>query len=123
MQKLLFIHPEPKLVGVYKRHLSNYFSFDSAFDGLQGLRMIQTFKPQIILSDYHLPNVTGTALLQFVRQDRDLHSTPFIFLSHSKPVSDVLGLGANDWIVISETNPDLVISKCFDHLKLAFKVK
>lgn len=118
MHKLLFIHPDPKLTGLYKTHLSNYFSFDSAFDGLQGLRSIKTGTPDIVVSDYHLDQISGAGLLQFIRQNSKTSRTPFIFLSRTRPNQHALGLGANEWLVIAEINPKILVGKCFEHLKL-----
>jgi DNA-binding response OmpR family regulator len=122
MHKLLFIHPDAKLQRIYEKSLSNLFGFDSAYDGLQGLRMIFANKPDIIVSDYHLPKISGASLLAEVRGRNDLSHTPFIFFSTIDPSHDSLGLGANDWLVIAQTNPDILAAKCFQHLKQKAKL-
>jgi DNA-binding response OmpR family regulator len=122
MHKLLFIHPDAKLQGIYEKSLSNLFGFDSAFDGLQGLRMIFAKKPDIIISEYHLPLLSGAALLKQVRGKTEFAATPFIFFSHTLPTHDSLGLGATDWLMITQTNPDKLAARCFEHLKQKIKI-
>lgn len=117
--KLLLIHPDQKLQSLYSRHLGSYFAVDSAYDGMQGLKLIKSAKPNLILSDYHLPRVSGATLLSFVRNDAELHKIPFVFISHQQPALESLGLGATDWLVLSSHNPASLIEKCFNYLNLA----
>ncbi|MBX4205139.1 MAG: hypothetical protein KW788_03055 [Candidatus Doudnabacteria bacterium] len=117
MQKLLFIHPDHRLHLLYRKALSEHFLVDSAYDGLKGLRLIQKQKPHIIVSEYNLPILSGSSILRFVRNHHELFSVPFIFLSGYHPAADTLGFGANEWVVLSETNPEDLISKCHQHLK------
>jgi CheY-like chemotaxis protein len=118
MQKLIFIHPDDKLQSIYKKSMSDYFQVDSAFDGLEGLRLIQSHKPSVIVSDYNLPIISGASLLRFVRNHHELFATPFIFLSGFHPAADTLGLGANEWVVVAQSSPEHLLDRCFKHLKL-----
>lgn len=117
MHQLLFIHTDPKLVKIYERHLGQHFVFDSAHDGLSGLRKIRNIKPSVIVSEFHLPFLSGLSLLKFVRQQPSLVSTPFIFLTPRGDVGRALEFGANDWIHLSEATPDLLLDKTWHHLK------
>src|SRR4051812_35484041 len=105
MHKLLFIHPDQKLQSLYRQHLKNYFSVDSAYNGLQGLRQIKSNRPNIILSEYSLPDFAGSTLLSYVRNHDELYKTPFIFVSKRPLVFESLEFGANDWVNLLEHNP------------------
>ena len=118
MNKLLLIHPDRKLHGIYAQPLASHFTVDSAFDGIQGLRLIKSLRPDIIVSDYNLPYLSGAALLRYVRSHRDLHSTPFIYLSSDHPEVEALGLGATEWLVLASTTPDILTGRCLNHLKV-----
>jgi DNA-binding response OmpR family regulator len=118
MHKLLFVHPDYKLQRLYTHRLSEYFSIDSASDGIQALRLLKSSKPDLVVSDYHLPYLSGAGLLTYVRRHPQMHAIPFIFLSHAHPETESLGLGANDWLIVAHTNPDILAAKCFDHIKL-----
>lgn len=113
---LLLIHPDQKLTQIYHRHLSKYLNVDSAHDGLMGLRKIKTHKPKIIVSDFNLPFMSGLALLKYVRNDRELFKTPFIFLSNSEMPYEALDLGANAWLTLSEHGPESLIHKIAIHI-------
>lgn len=98
MSKILFIHPDVKLIDIYRRHLGQSFYVDSAHDGLSGLRKIKSFNPRLIVSDYELEHLSGLALLQFVRRHPQMFATPFIFLTHSNMPHEALELGASGWV-------------------------
>ncbi len=117
MYPLLFVHSDPKLVKIYETRLGQHFTFDSANDGLSALRKIRLAAPHIIVSDFHLPHLSGLALLKFVRGTPSLAATPFIFLSTRGDVAKGLEFGANDWISMSEATPDLLLNKAAEHLQ------
>lgn len=118
LKKLLIIHPDHKLTALYKNEATKFFSVDSAHDGLSGLRAIKQMSPDIIFSEYHLPDISGSTILKFVRSHPTVFAAPFIFLSSNHPAPEVLGLGANDWRLVSETSPEYLISLSHQHLKL-----
>jgi len=118
MHRMLFIHPDHKIAVIYKNALGETFQVDSASDGLQGLRLIQKRKPDIIISEYNLPILSGESLLRFVRNHHELFAVPFIFLSTYHPAAETLGLAANEWVVINDISPEAFAAKCFKHLKL-----
>jgi DNA-binding response OmpR family regulator len=118
MHRLLFIHTDPKLQSVYKRHLTNYFNVDSAYDGLEGLRLIKSSSPDIVLSEYSLPKLSANSLLKFVREHEYMNTIPFIFLSYTPAFFDSLEMAANEWLTMSTITPDKLVETCFKHLKL-----
>jgi len=118
MLKILFIHNDPKIIRIYEPHLLPHFSVDSAQNGLTALRKLRAAPPSLVLSDYHLPLLSGLSLLKFMRKNQKLALTPFIFLTNHPNVSDGLSFGANDWLNQAATHPDQVIEKIYHHLKL-----
>lgn len=122
MHQLLFIHQDPKLVKIYERHLGKHFSFDSAHDGLSALRKIRNNKPAVIVSDFHLPYLSGLSLLKFTRQHPTMGSTPFIFLASQGDVGRALEFGANDWVHLPEATPDILLNKTVNHLRHNFRL-
>jgi two-component system cell cycle response regulator len=49
----------------------------------EGFDLARKVKPDVIVSDVHMPHQDGHALALLIRQDSDLRLTPFIFLSSS----------------------------------------
>jgi|SRR3989344_550455 len=117
MYPLLFIHPDQKLVKIYESHLGRHFAFDSAHDGLSALRKIRLGPPHVIVSDFHLPYLSGLALLKFVRSTPFLAATPFIFLAGKGDIGQGLAFGANDWVNQMDSTPDFLLDKIAGHLK------
>lgn len=118
MIRILFVHPDPKLVGLYQPRLSRYFSVDSAANGLMALRKLKLNPPGLIVSGYHLPLLSGLSLLKFVRSNPDFARTPFMFLADNYPMDDALSQGASDWLTAEQMTPDLLINKIYYHIKL-----
>ena len=117
MFKVLFAHPDEKLVQIYKPLLSRHFSVDSAHDGLIALRKIKIINPHLIIADCNLPSLSGLSLLEFVRQHPTLGMIPFVFLTTSNNIQSGLTLGANDWLDLNTTTPEILTEKIYHHLK------
>ncbi len=89
----------------------NRFEALEAPDGLTGLDMIRQCPPDLILCDIRMPYFDGYDVLKAVRQDADLATLPFIFLtaraSHSE-VRQGMNLGADDYLIKPCRSRDLV---------------
>lgn len=83
-------------------------------NGAEGLQLLETFKPDLVISDCLMPVMTGIQMLERIRaSDSPLRATPFIFLSaHAdrKHVEEGLGLGA-DGYVTKPVDYDTLIEK------------
>ena len=117
MHKVFFAHPDPKFVALYRQRLRPHFAFDSAHDGLAALRQIRLLRPDLIVSDFHLPLLSGLSLLRYVRRDSDIFATPFIFLSDHPDAAEALGAGATEWLN-REESLDTVLEKIYRHIKI-----
>jgi DNA-binding response OmpR family regulator len=120
MLPILFIHADPVLSRMYQTHFSPHFAFDSATDGLTGLRKIRANKPKAIISDYNLPKLSGLAVLKFVRSHPELHATPFIFLTNHHDVQSALGHGASGWFNQLDTLPEEVLEHALKTLRTQY---
>jgi diguanylate cyclase len=89
----------------------NQFRTLEAPDGLSGLDSIRKYRPDLILCDIRMPYFDGYDVLKAVRQDADLATIPFIFLSARASHSEVrqgMNLGADDYLVKPCRSRDLV---------------
>lgn len=57
------------------------FTAYAAANGATGIALIEQVQPDLILSDYLLPDIDGGQILKTVRENPALHSTAFVFLS------------------------------------------
>ena len=72
-----------------------------AENGRQGLELARREKPDLILCDVMMPELDGYAVVQALREDKELATIPFIFLTAKGERLDVrLGMnyGADDYL-------------------------
>ena len=89
-------------------------SVATAVDGEEGLKMIQSDPPDLVISDIMMPKVNGLELLAALRSSPDTSAMPVILLSAKAQVANVqrgLELGADDYV-----------TKPFDPLELIERV-
>jgi len=86
----------------------------TAVDGEEGLKVIESNRPDLVISDIMMPKVNGLELLAALRSSPDTAAMPVILLSAKAQVADVqrgLELGADDYV-----------TKPFDPLELIDRV-
>jgi two-component system chemotaxis response regulator CheY len=78
-------------------------NFQDAVDGEGGLRaMLVPTPPNLIISDFNMPNLDGLGLLRAVRSHEPIRSTAFIMLTgraDSDLVKRAAQFGANNYLV------------------------
>jgi two-component system NtrC family response regulator len=98
----------------------------TATTGSEGLRMIQTARPDLVLLDLMLPDVSGLDVLQKVRE---AYETPQIIIltGHAsiETAIDAMKLGASDYLTkpIREDELILSIKKNLKHLDLIREIE
>jgi two-component system, sensor histidine kinase and response regulator len=102
MTQILVIEDEPDLRELVEEILvSAGFEAIVADNGLEGVRLATEHKPDLIISDIRMPELSGYQVLERIRQNSDLVDIPFIFLTSSADLkSQRLGmnLGADDFL-------------------------
>jgi putative two-component system response regulator len=112
--------------------LRNILSFEGfevhlAVNGRHALELMQSLRPDLIISDIGMPEMDGYAFYDAVRSRPDGVTIPFIFLSargEREDVSRGRSLGAEDYLVKPVTHDELVIAihsrlQRFRQIKLA----
>jgi len=77
------------------------FTLLSADNGIDGLKLAQEQRPDLILCDVMMPGMNGYEVVEAIRKDERLAKLPFIFLSAKAMDSDVehgKNLGANSYL-------------------------
>ena len=73
----------------------------SAHDGAEGIEMARTERPDIVISDIMMPNVSGIELVEALKGDGDTSGIPIILLSAKAQSADVkagMEAGADDYV-------------------------
>ncbi|HWD54378.1 MAG TPA: ATP-binding protein [Acidimicrobiales bacterium] len=82
----------------------------AALDGTEGLELARSVKPDLIVCDFMMPEMSGDGLVRAVRADPEIDSTPILILTarnDSAARIDVLRAGANDYLLKPFFQPEL----------------
>ena len=81
---------------------SGYENVVEAEDGVSALQIIKTQKIDFIISDWHMPSMTGLDLLKSVRADKEVSGTPFLMITAETvpdSIMSALKAGVSSYIV------------------------
>jgi len=90
---------------IYEELKDADFDVMQAFDGEEGLKLIRSKKPDLVLLDIILPKKDGFEVLEELKKSPDTQDIPVIVLTMIGKDEDIkkgLDLGANDYIVKSQ---------------------
>ncbi|MEW6051237.1 MAG: sigma-54 dependent transcriptional regulator [Candidatus Zixiibacteriota bacterium] len=97
--KILVIDDDPKVSWILTEGLANSFEFVSARDGIEGIQMVSTEKPDLILLDIKMPGMTGLEVLEKLNK---LEGRPDVIMisghGDTKYVVESVKLGAAEFI-------------------------
>jgi len=103
MKKILIIEDEPSFVKLLVDVLEKEnFSVSSAMSAEEGIRKIKTSKPELLILDWNLPNMSGLDMCKLLKADIETKSIPIIMLTVKSDETDVvlgLEMGADDYII------------------------
>jgi two-component system, sensor histidine kinase and response regulator len=112
MKKILVIDDTPEVREVIECTLGmNGFKVVTAGDGLTGVQLAHTQRPDLILCDINMPNLDGYDTLAALRQDPLTATIPFVFLSGVADRGHVrkgMELGADDYLTKPFTTTELM---------------
>ena len=98
-----------------KRITSEGYQVMTAADGREGMKAIVTFEPDLVISDWMMPEVDGLELCQSVKTGLREAAPYFILLTAKGEISDkLLGL---------QTGADDYLTKPCDHGELMARVR
>jgi diguanylate cyclase (GGDEF)-like protein/PAS domain S-box-containing protein len=111
--KILVVDDQSVLLKLTLRVLDNagYETF-GAEDGATGLRLARTHKPDLILLDVDLPDMSGLEVCRQIKSDAELNDAFIIMLSGTHADSDSqaagLDIGADEYLVRPIANRELI---------------
>jgi sigma-B regulation protein RsbU (phosphoserine phosphatase) len=98
---ILYAEDNPDMRIYVRDLLADDYSVFLASDGRDGIEKARCYKPELILADHLMPNMSGRDLLNQVRSDPDLCAIPVILLTaHGGAEARIEGLaaGADDYL-------------------------
>ncbi|HEX7653085.1 MAG TPA: response regulator, partial [Verrucomicrobiae bacterium] len=113
MKHILIIEDDQVVANVYRNKLAvEGYKVEVAQDGESGLRVMRTFKPQLILLDLMLPTISGVDVIREIRSEEDFARTPIIVFSNTyltNLIQEAWRAGANKCLSKSSCTPKDVI--------------
>jgi DNA-binding response OmpR family regulator len=109
MQKILIVDDDPQMQKLYDRIFEmEEFQVDTADDGRSGMDKVRLFRPDVILLDIMMKNVSGLEMLSQIKADSASREIPVVVLSNvsdPKIVNEARVKGASQYVVKSEKEP------------------
>ena len=120
MKKILLVDDEAALTRMMKLVLERTGKFEvyTENSGPKAITAVREFQPDIIFLDIMMPEMSGDAIAQELREDKKLADIPVVFLTAivSKQETDTLGsvIGGNRFLAKPVKAEDLI--KVIDEL-------
>ncbi len=106
MKKVLIIEDDQVIANIYRNKFAvEGYQVEVAYDGESGLKIMRTFKPDIMLLDLVLPKMSGVDFIINVRSEADFARVPIIVFSNTyltNMIQEAWKAGANK--CLSKTN-------------------
>src|SRR5580698_436343 len=113
MKNILIIEDDPIVANVYRNKLAvEGYVTEVAPDGETGLKVMRTFKPQLIIIDLMLPAMSGVDVIKEVRSEPEFAKIPIIVFSNTyltNLIQEAWRAGANKCLSKSSCTPKDVI--------------
>jgi CheY-like chemotaxis protein len=109
MKKILIIEDDQIVANVYRNKLAvDGYTTEVVPDGETGLKVMRTFKPQLILIDLMLPGISGVDVIREVRSEPEFAKVPIIVFSNTyltNLIQEAWRAGANKCLSKSNCTP------------------
>ncbi len=112
MTQILIVEDDVLIGRLYQKIFTvEGYQVEVAVDGQQGLDMVRTFKPTLILLDIMMPKLNGLQVLEKLKVDPETKNIPVVMLTNLSSQQDAeaaLLKGAVKYIIKSEQTPKQV---------------
>ena len=113
MKKILVIEDDQIVANVYRNKLAvEGYQAETATDGETGLKLMRTFKPDVIVLDLVLPKMSGVEVIKQIRSEEEFSKLPIIVFSNTyltNLIQEAWKAGATKCISKSSSSPKEVI--------------
>ncbi len=112
-EKILTVDDDPDILDVLDLTLSEHYEVFQAMNGQEGLQVVQTKNPDLIICDYMMPVMNGPEFCRALKKDILLRHIPIIMLTGKGEVKDMVGgidAGADDYLV-KPFEPDALLAR------------
>lgn len=102
-RRILIIDDHPTNVELIRKQLQGYpYDLESAANGAEGLDKIRSWRPDLVLLDLMMPEMSGYDVCRIVKSDKELRFIPVIVITALSELDDKLKaieMGADDFLL------------------------
>ncbi len=113
--KILIAEDDKFLANAYRVKLTKVgFDVQIAGDGVEALKILEEFTPEVILLDLIMPNKDGFTTLEEIKTNESYKSIPVIVASNLGQKEDIdkaKELGADDYVVKADMELEDLVKK------------
>jgi CheY-like chemotaxis protein len=121
MTKIAIVEDDAVISQMYRMKFeSEGFDVQLAMDGEQGIALVESFKPDIVLLDLQMPVMGGDEALEIIRSKPWGKKIPVIILTNvgiEEAPKSLKSLGVQSYIVKANLTPRQVVQQVQDALK------
>ena len=107
---VLVVEDNPDMNGFVCQALAGSFRVHAALNGKEGFALARSLRPDLIICDFMMPEMSGDELVRAVRAEPRIDATPILILTARNDATariDVLREGANDYLLKPFFQPEL----------------
>lgn len=89
---VLVVDDNPTMIEIVKMALESDYNVESASDGKEGVDKAKKLKPDVIIMDVMMPNISGIEMLKILLSDEETRDIPVIVFtaSHFDPSTEMI---------------------------------
>jgi len=114
-KKVLLVEDDPLILKMYQAKFQNEgYKVSVAEDGVHGLSMVTEEKPDIILLDIMMPQMSGIDFLKKLRATESGKNIPVLVLtnlSEKTEEQDAVSLGVKEYLLKASLTPAEIVEK------------
>ena len=114
-KKILLAEDDVFMLEIMSEKLrKNGFEVNIAKNGEDCMRVLSSFRPDIVLLDILMPKIDGFEILRRMRESESLSNIPVVILSNlgqKEEIQRALNLGAKDYIIKSNFTTNEIVEK------------
>lgn len=111
--KIVVVEDEPAIRELYKAKLSlSGYEVRTANNGREGLALIESFRPELVLLDIRMPEMNGDEMLQRLRETEwgaDIHVVILTNLSKDEAPTMLRFLNVDRYVVKAHHTPKQIV--------------
>lgn len=112
---ILLVEDDVFVSDIYQTKISSEgYEVVLAENGLEAIKKLEKFIPNLILLDIVMPYMDGMETLRKIKSEEKWKKIPIILLtnlSDKEKIEEAMGVGADDFLIKSHFTPSEVISK------------